>query len=255
MQGARLKSRLFGFLCCALVPLLAILFGIGMLLKGTLFNLGFAITFFTIPLIAEGLLAWCIFSGSKTCKKVILSGTILAIFIIVFLFAFIITNTVTVRCYEGAEAEQQYSSVPNEYSLMPDLSAIGQPAEIQYYYVSSTVVIFHSETDFLICRYPPDEYEAQKARLEAEYTFQSETITDSYGSNCEPETEIDGYQFRLLSIEAYKDTLYYPQKIILIGYSDLTREIIYAEFEDYDLDCIRSLKSFIIDYCGWKYIR
>ena len=93
----------------------------------------------------------------------------------------------------------------------------------------------------MICQYAQEEYAIQKARLDSAYTFQEETIT------------IDGYQFKMLSVEKYN--LSYPNNIILIGCSDATREIVYLEFYDFDLDIISSLEDFIIDECGWKYIR
>ena len=85
-----------------------------------------------------------------------------------------------------------------------------------------------------------------------EYVFQTETITENE-SNCEPSAQVDGFEFRILSIEEYD--LYYPKQVILIGYSDDDYEIVYASYCDWDLDYISSLQNFIISECGWKYIR
>ncbi len=136
--------------------------------------------------------------------------------------------------------------------MMPELSELGNTTDIEHYNVFSAFYIFSTETDYLICRYTQEEYEIQKTRLDTAYTFQTETITDDY-SNCEPMIEIDGYQFRMLSNEAYD--LYFPKNIVLIGCSDEAREIVYLEFYDLDLDFVDSLKDFITDECGWKYIR
>ena len=247
------KNRMIGMICGALLPVMAMGLGILMLTKDIVLSLGVAVTYFILPLIAVGLLGLCIFLNCKTWKKFVLSGIILVIFCYLFLnFAFWAGWT-QVKGYEGGEAAHQYSSARNQNTLMPDLSEIGETANIEHYTVSSTFVIFSSETDYLICQYAQEEYELQKAQLDCVYTFQTETIADRY-SNCEPSTEIDGYQFRMLSTENYEN-YFYPKKILLIGCSDAAREIVYLEFYDGDLDYIPSLKEFIMDECGWKYIR
>ena len=156
--------------------------------------------------------------------------------------------------YYGAAAESRYAAMEQEHTLMPSLSELGDPTDIECHEMLASFAIFSWETSYLICRYTPDEYEVQKAELETEYTFQREAITE-YKSNCEPSVEVDGYLFRLLSIEEYKEDIRYPHKIILIGCSDEAREIVYAVFDDFDLDYILSLEEFITENCGWRYIR
>lgn len=247
------KNCLVGFICCALLPMLTVVIGILSLVNHVVLSLSFAITFFLIPLIAVGLLAWYIFSGIKYGKKVALSIVILLLFLVSFFFSWICASITQVKHYEGTEAEQKCAA---EMRLlrMPELSDIGNPTEVEYYYVDSRVAIFCSETNHLICRYTPEEYEIQKARLDEAYTFQTEAIM-LYDSSCEPMTEIDGYQFRMLSTEAYKESLDYPKSVILIGYSDEAREIAYIAYYNFDLDYISSLDTFIVEECGWKHVR
>jgi hypothetical protein len=45
---------------------------------------------------------------------------------------------------------------------------------------------------------------------------------------------VDGYHFRLLSAEEYKQTIDFPEQLILIGYSDETREIVYLVYDSMD---------------------
>lgn len=246
------RGRLIGFICAVLLPVMAIGLGILMLINDAMLNIGFAITYCIIPLITAGLLGWCIFFNCKTWKKCVLSGVILALFLMVFLFSSFLIGWTQVKHYKSDEAVQQYSSVKSESNMMPELSELGNTTDIEHYNVFSAFYIFSTETDYLICRYTQEEYEIQKTRLDTAYTFQTETITDDY-SNCEPMIEIDGYQFRMLSNEAYD--LYFPKNIVLIGCSDEAREIVYLEFYDLDLDFVYSLKDFITDECGWKYIR
>lgn len=243
------KGRLIGLICCALLPLVAMFFGILLLVKDVLLNVGIAVVYFLIPLLAVGVLAWCIFSDRKTWKKFVLSGVILVLFLITLFFSYLIVGWTQLKRYEGDEAVQQYSSSESENKLMPELSELGNPEKIEYYKLFSASFIFAHETDGLICTYTQEEYAIQKARLDTTYNFQ----TEKTANDILPAVEIDGYQFRLLSIDEYD--LYYPKEVVLIGYSDDANEIIYLEFYDIDLDYITSLEEFIADECGWKYVR
>ena len=151
--------------------------------------------------------------------------------------------------YEGNEAVQQYAISVSESKLMPELSELGNPEEIEYYNLFFAYVIFSHETDGLICTYTQEDYELQKAKLDTVYKFQTERTTDGF----EPMIEIDGYQFQMLSSKEYD--LYYPKNMVLIGCSDDANEIVYLEFHNADLDYITSLQDFIMNICGWKYIR
>lgn len=247
------KGRLIGFLCCALFPVLVIGFGILLLTKHVVFTGGFAFVYIFMPLMAAGLLAWCIFSDGTILKKGMISGAILVLFAVLSFFLFVFVGLVQAEHYEGAEAEQLYADVKADNTLMPELSAIGQPAGVEYHRVTFHH-IFSSETDLLVCRYSSDEYAIQKAALDTDYAFQTEAITNRY-DDCQPAVEIDGYRFRLLSTEEYEETIRYPKNVILIGYSDDAREIVYIAYENIDLDYISSLKDFVLDDCGWKYVR
>ena len=246
------NGQLVGFICCALLPAGAIGIGAWMLIRGAVLTPTFSVAFFVIPLIAVGLLAWCIFCRGE--GKAILSALILLVYVLLSLVSVCVAEYVVVKHYDGMEAEQRYLAVKQENQLMPDLSGIGQPMEIEYHFVFCRFMIIACETDYLICRYSPEEYENQKARLEEAYVFQDEQIT-AWNSSCEPKTDIDGYEFQLLAFDAYQNTLDFPKKAMMIGHSDDAREIVYVMYRDTDLDCISSLKEFIVDDCGWKHIR
>lgn len=246
------KTRLIGLICSALLPAMAMGIGTSMLIKNVVFHTGFAIVYYLLPLIAAGILGLCVFCNCKTWKKVVLSGVILMLFLMSFSVSSILMGWTQVKCYEETDALQQYTGIKSESEMMPKWAELGETTAIEYSRVSSFCFIFSSRTDYLICSYMQEEYESQKNRLNTAYTFQTEAITDDY-SNCEPMIEMDGYQFRMLSVEGYE--LYYPKNIILIGYSDDERKIVYLEFYDADLDYITSLQEFITYDCGWKYIR
>ena len=249
------KGKLIAFICCSMLPIIVSLFGILCLITKTfVVNFSFAISYFVISIIAICLLACCIFSMRKTVSKVILSMLILILFVIIFTYSSFLLGFVSVDTYKGKEAELEYIAAMKENTLMPALSDLGSCETIEYHDVFAAFYIFSSETDHLICRYSSDEYEIQKAALESKYAFQTKKITERY-SEWDPSTEIDGYCFRLLSLEEYEDILEFPKIMILIGYSDAAREIVYIEFENIDLDYITSLKDFINNECGWKYVR
>ena len=248
-QFAFTKGRVIGFISCALLPLTAMVFGILLLVKDVLLNVGIAVVYFLIPLLVAGLLAWCIFFDRKTWKKFVLSGVILVLFLITLFFSSLIVGWTQLKRYEEDEAVQQYSNSVSESKLMPEISELGNPEKIEYYNLFSAFVIFTYETDGLICTYTQEEYAIQKARLDTTYSFQTEKTAD----DILPAVEIDGYQFWLLSNNEYD--LYYPKEVVLVGYSDDANEIVYIEFYDIDLDYITSLEEFIEDYCGWKYMR
>ena len=246
------KARLIAFLCCSLLPVLAIVFGIIVLSYGVRLNYGFALAFIIPSLIAIGLLALCMFSKFKNVWKAVLAFVFLLCFAYYFFFLSFVTKIEQVKHYEGEEVSEHYVDVCNENPQMPQLSEIGQPANVESYYVFNSMAIFSSETNYLVCRYTPEEYAMQKSALDENYVFQTEGITIN-DSNCEPSTQLGTYFFRMLSVEEYD--LDYPKQVILIGYCDDTQEIVYLSYYDFDLDRISSLQDFITDDCGWKHIR
>lgn len=252
------KGHWIGFLCCSLLPLAALVFGIVLLWKGFVINLSFGICFIALPLIAIVLQAWCIFSGCPFPDKRLMCCLILAAFLFGFLFCTLFYFPLRgrfdqVRHYKGSKAEQQYSSLEHRNPLMPTVSELGSPIAVEYCHINFHC-IFSWERDWLISRYTPEDYEAKKAALEEYYVFQTDPISES-GHICAPFITLDGYHFRLLSLEDYKDALDFPKDLILIGYSDDSQEIVYLTFHDIDLDYIDDLGTFITDDCGWKYIR
>lgn len=248
------RKRWFGCFACALLPLAVIVFGILGLTRGVQLDFGIALTFFVFPLLAGGILARLIFSDYVRWTKIVLSGLILIAFVFVSAVTFFLVGFTRVKRYEGAQAERNYAVAVGENTLMPKISELGSPEEIEYNKAVSSAAIFVSEADHLICRYTDEDYEVQKARLEEGYVFQNEPIY-SDDALCQPEVTIDEYRFRMLSLEAYSQELYYPKEVMLVGYSEEAKEIAYIFFYDIDLDFISSLEEFIEDDCGWQYIR
>lgn len=249
------KVRWIGFAFAALIPVFGMGFGAWLLATGTVWNLSFAINYLLIPLVALCSLFQRIFSNKDLFLKGVMPVLVVITYVVVFFFSSAFFSVYArAEHYEGTQAELRYSEVTRENPLMPDWSEVGQPVTKEYYHTFIQKLFFFSNTDYLICRYTPEDYEQEKAELETEYVFQTEPIVDQY-KGVLPTAEVGGYQFRVLSLEEYKKQLDYPKKLILIGYSDDAKEIVYAFFDDMDLDCMESLEAFIVDEFGWKYIR
>lgn len=107
--------------------------------------------------------------------------------------------------------------------------------------------LFTCDVNALICAYDEDTYSQQKALLEEKYVFQTDAVKG------EATAEVDGYYFRMLSKNEYE--MNYPKEVVLIATNDETNEIVYMSFYDDDLDYIDSLDEFILEDCGWQYIR
>lgn len=248
------RGNIIAFICCSILPGIAAGVVPLMMFHHVITTPRFLLAHWLLPLVAEVALGWCIFTYQEAREKIASCIAILLVFVLAFCFA-AGTTTYTYSTYtQGAEAEQAYLSVKGEHEVLPELSELGQPIALQHYHLNSHILFFLSEADHLICRYTPEEYELQKARLNENYIFQSEAITTN-SSHCEPAAEVDGYHFRLLSTEEYKQTLDFPEQLILIGCSDEAREIVYLVYDSMDLDSISSLHNFISDDCSWKYIR
>ena len=250
------KKRGIAFAIAMLLPLLAVVMGVYLLTVNICINRAFIIVHVAIPLIAAVLLAFCIFSGMKRIGKMAVTAVILILFVAAFLFAFTFGQHDKLKCYTGEEAAQQYRAAKDLNCLMPSLSEIGEPVDLEYYQLhASAAVYFVWDTYHLVCKYDAEEYVRQKELLEEKYVFQTDRMRDDHHS-CEPTAEIAGYQFRVLSTEGeYGDDIYYPKRLVLIAYSDEAQEIVYLSFYDVDLDYISSLKEFINHDCGWKYTR
>ncbi len=251
------KKRLLIYICCSILPLFAISFGVILLCAGSLLNRSLIFTYMLIPVITSVGLGFTVFYNTKTLRKVIVCTIILIIFTLLFSFGFILGEYAMVWQFEGEELETQYSEIAETKKLMPSLSEICTPIDVDYYKVYIKYFIYFTpETDYLVCEYTSDEYKKQKDLISKKYIFQEKELSN-YDASCESITEIDGFTFKSLSIneESYELSIDFPKKMVLIGFSDKTNEIIYISFYDDDIDYISSFSDFVNEDCGWKYIR
>ena len=250
------KHRMIAFLAALLIPTLAMAIGVILLLTDILWNISFIVSFLVLPAGMILLLALLMFSNKKRFLKVILTLLLTVAFIIVFLGATVFGKFEALSLYTDEELAEHYAKVENDFVPMPALSQIGQPTEVICYdYFLSLMGFFTCDADYLICRYDAAAYKEQLRLINNRYTFQEENIITN-GHCCEPVAKIDGYTFRMLSVEGeYGAELQYPKRLVFIATNEEACEIIYLSFYDGDLDYIESTVNFIYEYCGWEHIR
>ncbi len=140
---------------------------------------------------------------------------------------------------------------------------LGSQEKTSYHYYKTSVAVFDSHAHILLCDFSPEDYAAQKGRVEQQYTFRTEPLIgspDLRGENTlliEPYASIGNDEFRFLfprdGANEYGDR-YFKSCLILVT-NDEAHEIGFIAFDDNDLDEAKDLTQFITDFCGWSVIR
>lgn len=242
-----------------IIPGLIFYFGWFLLLIGCLFTLNHALRFIILPLVMAAIsVIYHFVVKSKIVKLLMIIFVYLPVGFIAFIALLSMTLS-TLDIYQEDELEVKYSDAQYESHFLPTLSEVGDTEDMTYYRYEEAVIMFMWEADVLACEYSEAEYIEQKAKIEEKYVFEDEvevSYRDYAPYVCYPYAEIDGFLFRRLedSAEDGGEYYYYPKYVYLIGTNDETREIVYIDFYDIDLDYISSLDEFIEGDCGWKYI-
>ena len=234
----------------SIFPVLVFVAGVGLIKEGMLITTSLVVSYFVFPVIAVLLFVVVLIKAKKDWLKGVLCVFVLVVFGISVLTCRLFQAYEIINKYENEELKTKYSEITNE--LMPSLNEISNPQKLEYYHYVSNFYIFEADAKTLICEYDDITYSQQKAELEKKYVFQTDSIIDDE-NNCEPSAEIDGYSFRMISVDEYAN--HYPKEVVLVATNDGENEIVYMCFCDDDLDYIDSLDEFIIDDCGWEHIR
>ena len=238
------------FCISCLIPILVIVFGIIKLCSGIVFNFTIALSCVIIPVVSILLFALIDFSKIRNWLKIVFDVLVNIIFVFLVIVITLIGSTEKIVCYENQLVSKNYTDLSD---IMPKLSEIGKPEKIQYYdYEGVGFIFFDRNSDTLICQYNDEDYINQKKYIEETYVFQTEPMT-AFEHSCPAELEIDGYYFKVLSIEEYD--MFYPKELTFIATNDETNEIVYMSYFDDDLDYLDSLEGFINTDLGWKHIR
>ena len=247
-------SRIILFAISSIIPLLIIVKAFINLCKHAPMTLCEILACCILPLGAIALLSAWNFNPLRTVWRVIADIVVLAALVFLVLFCFLIGPIDELEHYEQTEVAAQYTEVQGEIDAMPGLDEIGTPLKTDYFVFQRGEYIFERYAYTLVCTYDSSEYEQQKAMLDQTYVFQTEDM-EAHSYSCTPYAEIDGYEFRVLSVDYVYKYLDFPKYMVFIATNDDTKQIVYMFYEDPDIDYISEpLDKHIKSDCGWKYI-
>jgi len=254
------RKRILAFILLTLIPLSFVVLGlISHLVVGQIVSVFSLFTWFILPLVGEGLLAIAVFAELRI--RVLWRGVAIALLLILLMAAslhlYIWAPYELFQRYENEDAmelSEYYRKETEGFPHMPTLTELASPENIAFCSYYSRAAIFDWCSCMLIVRYTPEDYVSEKAALQEKFTFQEEPL--GWQELCEPTAEVSGYTFRVLSVEGEYEHIYeYPYKMMLIGTNDKTHELVYLTFLDRDLDYIEDLATFILEDCGFRYVK
>ena len=253
-----MKNKIF-FAIDLIIPVAIFIIGILLLFEGAVINLYHLLAFIVLPVVMVCIsVLYYLVVESKFLKFLIFLflyvPIVLALFLTFFLF-----SSLFLEAYHADELCEKYEVVQCESDFLPEINDIGDTQSLAYYHVGRfNSMMFYSESDVLVCEYSEAEYLAQKAAIEEKYVFETriDERDDSYDQYvCYPYAEIDGFLFRRLADEEGAEMYSsYPKEVHIVGTNDETREIVYLDFYDFDLDYISDFTRFIKVDCGWDAI-
>ena len=238
LKSRKIASFLLSFVITMIIDMCIVL------VRHSIINISFVLTFFVLPFMGLFLIFCVIFSEKKIITKTVLF-VVTSVVTLALIFGFFMVGTFEeLTRYKNEKVETPYLKIIND--SMPELNELGNPVNIELFKYYSSFAVFHYGTDILICKYNEDEYSLQKEQLDEKYIFLKE-----YDGNTEVSSNIGDYYFRLLSAVASD----FPEEVVLVATNDETKEIAYINYCDGDSDYIELSEEFIKNDCGWNYIR
>lgn len=250
------KYQKIGLFIAGLIPAIWLLLGLYIWIPGdAVLTFPFILTYLLLPTVAL-ILLWRTIRGKKhTAWKWILSILILCLSVFIGVTLMAVGHFSLYDHAEGQKALDKYEEDIGHYDLMPEAADLGAPEKIEYhYFYNQWVTFFDSNCYTLICTYSPGDYASMTAQLDSRYTFHTEPL-DAGDTELPPLYTLEGYQFRFLEMDTETYDLWYPKYMILVGTNDETHEIVWSYYDDDDLDYIPDPEDFLLDDCGWKFIR
>ena len=256
MKTRMTKWQKIGLCAAGLAPVLLLLLGLFLWLPGNaVLTLSYAVALLILPALCLFLLWLTICSRRQPLTKWIFSILILGLTAFLFVAIMFVGHFSIYGHANDQKALQRYEQDIGEYELLPEISDLGEPEKIEYHYFYNLFfTIFDSDCYTLICTYSPGDYASMTAELDSRYTFHTEPL-DAGDTELPPLYTLKGYQFRFLEMDTETYNLWYPKYMILVGTNDETHEIVWSYYDDDDLDYISDPEDFLLDDCGWKFIR
>ena len=199
-------------------------------------------------------------AGAKTWRTILYIGILLTVLFFGMVSFYQVHRATQRNAVEKFESALPGSGKQRDAFGTPEL---GTPEKTSYHYYKTVGVIFESNAHILLCRYSPEDYAAQKAALEARYSFRTDPVIGYSKLNGDDALLLDPYvrigndEFRFLfpwdGADDYGDRFF--KRCLLFVTNDETHEIGFVAFDDDDLDEARDLTEVLNEECGWKLIR
>ena len=242
MKQKMTRWQRVGFCAAALLPTIWLLLGLLMVLGGAVFTLSFILAHILLPAAALLLLRRTIRSNKHAAWKWVLSIVILCLSILLDIMLMGAGHFSIYDHAKGQDALDLYEKDIGHYELMPEATDLGNPEQIEYHYFFNQIAtFFDSDCYTLICTYSPEDYAAMTGNLESSSSADWNTLCT-----------LDGFSFRWSWFEDYNIN------ILLTATNDETHEILWACYDYYDVDELVDIpdpEEFLLEDCGWKYIR
>lgn len=258
--AGKIFSRIGAVLAC--LPH-AVMMGLGLfgLIFGALrLTWGSALLFFLAP----GLSLWLsvrmlrkpLHIAGKIVQTLLLWGLLVfAVWSAAFWTFFLPLETHSVSREKAAET---FAAQHPHLDLIQNLE-LGEAEEITYHdCFRLSGLFFDTQVDALVCRYGED-YEAQKAELEAQLPFWADPLESGDPDTgerlrFEPNIRIGDDLFRFLDPgENYKT--WFGKFCVLFVSNDKTRELAFLIYDDIEVDSVTDIEKFIEHDCCWAMIR
>ena len=221
---------------------------------------GSALLFFLGPGLVLFLLIRLFRKQYRPASKIILSLFLLGLLaFIVFSFGFwSFFLPLESHSVSREKAAESFAAQHPNLELIQDLE-LGAPEDLAFHDCFRLAgLFFDTQVYALVCRYGED-YEAQKAALEARLPFREEPLESGDPDTGEtlrfdPTVSIGDDRFRFLEPgENHKS--WFGKFCVLFVSNDKTRELAFLVYDDIEVDSVTDITEFIEHNCCWKMIR
>lgn len=259
-RARRVWGRIGAVIACV-PPAALILLGLyGLLFRTLRLTWGSALLFFLLPGLVLFLLILLLRKNWGAASKVILSLFLLALLAVVVIGSSIWTVFFPLE-YHSVSRENAAEQFAARYSHLAPIQNLdlGDPEDAAYHdCLRQAGLYFDTDAHALVCRYGED-YEAQKAALEASLPIREEPLKSSDPNTGEklqfdPDLRIGNERFRFLEPGEGHES-WFGNFCVLFVTNDETRELAFLVYDDIEVDYVTDITEFIEYDCCWKMIR
>lgn len=179
---------------------------------------------------------------------------ILAIVVMIVLFVLFVFFYWIPFGFKNNSSVEHYNEFAKENEYMPTTAELAKYERIEVNHYEKRMLVDTYEVYTLNIRYDYETYIKEKQKISEKYIFEKGSLKGRNETKLEPSFEIDSFNFKTLSFEAYD--LRYTNEMVFIGTSDSKNEISYVYYYDVGgLDYLpKPLSEYLIKYCNWESI-